>query len=243
MENIKKWFEWTFENPEKITPTHTALYFFCIYVQKSFGNKEKFTLNSSVAMESLGIASYNTYNKALNDLIKWKFIKEITRAKNQYQNSCFALSFFDKAQYKALDEALLQTGKEQVVTSVKIVKEKKSEIPTFDEFFTFISLIDEYKSKAEGLKYSIQAKYDSWLDNGWKDGNNKPIIQWKTKIRNTLPYLKPINNGFKGNTVEEKHSSDEQRRIEYLKRVFDADSEQPTENGNGGFEEVSYVDV
>lgn len=243
MENIKKWFEWTFNNPEKITPTHTALYFFCIYVQKSFGNKEKFTLNSSVAMESLGIASYNTYNKTLNDLIKWKFIKEITRAKNQYQNSCFALSNFDKAQYKALDEALLQSGDKQKVTSVKIVKEKKSEIPTFDEFFTFISLIDEYKDKADGLKYSIKAKYDSWLDNGWKDGNDKPIIQWKTKIRNTLPYLKPTNNGFKGNTIEEKHSSDEQRRIEYLKRVFDANTEQPSAYGDGSDEEVSYINV
>lgn len=243
MENIKKWFEWTFDNPEKITTNHTALYFFCIYVQKSFGNKEKFTFNSSVAMESLGIASYNTYNKALNDLIKWKFLKEITRAKNQYQNSCFALSNFDKAQYKALDEALLQTGEKQKVTRVKIVEEKKSEIPTFDEFFTFISLIDEYKDKLDSLKYSIKAKYDSWIDNGWKDGNNAPIKQWKTKIRNTLPYLKPINNGFKGSTVEEKHSADEKRRIEYLERVFNTDSRQHTENRNDSTEDIGFINV
>ena len=243
MENQKKWFEWTFENPEKITPTHTALYFFCSYVQNYFGNKEKFTLSSSVAMESLGIGSYNTYNKVLNDLIKWKFITQITKAKNQYQNSCFAMSNFDKAPYKALDEALLQNNEVQKVKSVKVVKEKKSEIPTFNELFMFVSLIDEYKDKAESLKYSIQAKYDSWIGNDWKDGNNKRIIQWKTKIRNTLPYLKPTNNGFKGNTIESKHTADESRRIEYLKRIFDTDSEPPSENGNGSDEEVSYVNV
>ena len=243
MEHIKKWFEWTFQNPEKITTNHTALYMFCVYVQQSFGNKDKFTLNTSVAMESLGIASYNTYNKTLNDLIKWKFLKEIVRAKNQYQNSCFALSKFDKAQYKALGTALLQNGEIQKVTSVKIDKEKKSEIPTFNEFFTFISLIDEYKEKAESLRYSIQAKYDSWIDNGWKDGNNTPIKQWKTKIRNTLPFLKPINNGFKGYTIEEKNSADESRRIEYLKRVFDTDTGQHTKNGGDSTEDISFVNV
>lgn len=243
MENIKKWFEFTFENPENITTNHTALYFFCIYVNKSFGNKEKFTLNSSVAMESLGIASYNTYNKALNDLIRWKFLKEIKRAKNQYQNSCFALSKFDKAQYKAIDEALLQSNEIQKVKPSKIEREKKLEIPTFNEFFTFISLIDEYKDKLDSLKYSIKAKYDSWIENGWKDGNNTPIKQWKTKIRNTLPYLKPINNGYKGNSIEEKNSADEKRRIEYLERVFSANSGQHTENRNDSTEDISFVNV
>jgi hypothetical protein len=26
--------------------------------------------------------------------------------------------------------------------------------------------------------------------NGWKDGNNKKIVNWKSKILNTLPFIK-----------------------------------------------------
>lgn len=40
--------------------------------------------------------------------------------------------------------------------------------------------------------YSLKAKYDSWVENNWMDGNDKPIINYKTKIRNTLPFLKKV---------------------------------------------------
>jgi hypothetical protein len=39
-------------------------------------------------------------------------------------------------------------------------------------------------------KQAVGFKYDAWVQNGWKDGNNKPVGNWKTKLLNTLPYLK-----------------------------------------------------
>ena len=39
------------------------------------------------------------------------------------------------------------------------------------------------------LDYLIQEKYDSWLGNGWKNGYNKPITNWKSSIKNTMPFL------------------------------------------------------
>lgn len=48
-------------------------------------------------------------------------------------------------------------------------------------------LSEKYSSYA----FSLKAKYESWVDNGWKDGHNKKIINWKTKIKNTIPFLKP----------------------------------------------------
>lgn len=60
--------------------------------------------------------------------------------------------------------------------------------PIFLDFLNYAllekPLIDEY---------SVKAKYDSWIENDWKDGNNKKIVNWKTKLKNTLPYLKENN--------------------------------------------------
>jgi hypothetical protein len=32
-------------------------------------------------------------------------------------------------------------------------------------------------------------KYDSWVINEWKDGNGNKIVNWKSKLNNTLPYI------------------------------------------------------
>jgi hypothetical protein len=68
-------------------------------------------------------------------------------------------------------------------------KEKKREnIPTFENFKSFAL------EKTERLKRKLnndllKLKYDAWIENDWKDGNDNPIKNWKTKLLNTLQYL------------------------------------------------------
>ena len=38
-------------------------------------------------------------------------------------------------------------------------------------------------------KDKVQAKYDTWVSNGWKDGYDNNILNWKTKLKNTLPHI------------------------------------------------------
>ena len=102
------WFNWCFENPEKINPNHTALYFFCIEHCNRLGWKEKYSLPTTMAKEAIGIRSYNTYIKTLNDLVEFGFIKMIEKSKNQYSSNIIALSKFDKALDKALDKAFIK---------------------------------------------------------------------------------------------------------------------------------------
>jgi hypothetical protein len=66
-----------------------------------------------MAMEAVGIKSYNTFKKTLDDLVEWGFLKMIERSKNQYSANIIALSNFDKAPTKALDKALLKHGTKQ----------------------------------------------------------------------------------------------------------------------------------
>ena len=64
-------------------------------------------------------------------------------------------------------------------------KDKKNKIPPFIEFRDYAI---EHKPLAN-IK-DLKLKYDSWLANGWKDGHDKKILNWKSKILNTLPCIK-----------------------------------------------------
>ncbi len=105
---MKSWFDFCFENPEKINPSHSALYFFALSHCNRLGWKSKFGLPTTMTMEAIGIKSYNTYIKTFNELSVFGFIKIIEKSKNQYSSNIIALSKFDKALDKALDKATIK---------------------------------------------------------------------------------------------------------------------------------------
>lgn len=108
----RKWFNWCFENPERISPNHTALYFFIIEHCNRLGWKKKFGLPSGMAKEAIGIRSYKTYIKTLKELVDFGFIEMIEKSKNQYSSNIVALVYFakahTKAHTKALDKAMIK---------------------------------------------------------------------------------------------------------------------------------------
>lgn len=109
----RNWFDWCFENPEKISPNHSALYFFAIEHCNRLGWRKKFGFPTEMVKDAIGIKSYNTYIKTLNDLVSWGFIEMIERSKNQYSSNIIALSNFDKALNKALDKAIVKATQKQ----------------------------------------------------------------------------------------------------------------------------------
>lgn len=117
----RNWFNWCFENPEKIKPNHTALYFFIIEHCNRLGWKSKFGLPATMAKEAIGMSSYNTFISTFNDLADWGFIIIIERSKNQYSSNIIALSNFDKAPDKALDKALIKHGTKQSESTVQSI--------------------------------------------------------------------------------------------------------------------------
>jgi len=118
----RNWFNWCFDNPEKIKPNHTALYFYAIEHCNRLGWKEKFGLPTSMAKEAIGIRSYNTYINTLNELVDWGFLTMVEKSKNQHSSNIVALSKFDKANNTALDKALInqeESTSESISTIVK----------------------------------------------------------------------------------------------------------------------------
>lgn len=178
-------FDWGFENPEKITPTHIALYFFCIEHCNRLGWKEKFGLPTTMVKEAIGIKSYNTYIKTLNDLVEWGFITMIEKSKNQYSSNIIALSKFDKALNKALDKALIKHTSKQSESTVQSIdsinkqetskqETKEQETNTgFDDYPSFDDFWILYDKKTEREK----------CEGKWK----KLKQDEKEKIMQTLP--------------------------------------------------------
>ena len=118
----RNWFDWCFENPEKITPTHTAMYFFIIEHCNRLGWKKKFGLPMEMTKDAIGIKNYRTYYNAFNDLIEWGFILLLEKSKNQYSANIIALVKNTKASTKALSKATQKHSQKQVHGIVGIDK-------------------------------------------------------------------------------------------------------------------------
>lgn len=79
---LKAWHEFSADTKD-ITPTHTALFFFCLDLNNRLAWKEVFGLPTLETSEYLNI-SPNTLRKALNDLVRLNIIKMVKKSKNQF---------------------------------------------------------------------------------------------------------------------------------------------------------------
>lgn len=204
----RQWFDFCFENPDLIKPNHTALYFFAIEHCNRLGWKYKYGLPTTMAMEAIGIKSYNTYKNTLDDLVEWGFIVMVERSKNQYSSNIVALSKNDKAIDKALDNALLKHDtKQSESTSESIVSidkpitlnkepiesthtQKKFVKPTFEQAFEYFlekkwGCAVDFDEKKEAEKF-----LDFYESKGWKVGRNA-MKDWQAAIRNWIKGIKP----------------------------------------------------
>jgi len=62
--------------------------------------------------------------------------------------------------------------------------EDNTKVPAFDLFLSYA-----IENKPNVSKQALELKYKAWVVNGWKDGNDKAIKNWKTKLLNTLPHI------------------------------------------------------
>lgn len=78
----------------------------------------------------------------------------------------------------------------------KYKKEKenlaKSRLPEISELMEFGKAELRKLKLDESFDYHLQTKIESWLEAGGKDGHGKPIKNWKSKIKNVIPFLKPL---------------------------------------------------
>ena len=63
---------------------------------------------------------------------------------------------------------------------------KNPNIPSFEEFLSHAKSLKNYTPEADS---KIEKKYNYWVDNGWNNDYNRPIIDWKIFLKSMLQYI------------------------------------------------------
>jgi hypothetical protein len=176
----RDWFDFCFENPDKISPTHTAMYFFIIEHCNRLGWKEKFGLPMEMTKDAIGIKNYRTFTNTFNDLVEWGFIKVIQKSKNQYSSNIIAIVKNTIASTKALDKAMQKQLQKQVHGIVGIDKPLNQELLTIKQEIPL-------NPQGEISKKNIVDTFLESVDDNWK-----PIVKtW-------LDYKKEKGQKYRG---------------------------------------------
>lgn len=110
----RNFWDFAFNNPEKIKPGHCALFAFAVEHCNRLGWREKFGFPSQMAMDAIGVKCHASYLKIFNDMVDFGFFDLIEKSKNQYSANIIAISNFDEAHNKALDRAIVKHASKQV---------------------------------------------------------------------------------------------------------------------------------
>jgi hypothetical protein len=186
----RHFWDWAFENPDKVKPIHSAIFFFAIEHCNRLGWKEKFGLPSQMVMEAIGVKNWRTYSQGLNELIDFGFIKMVKKSTNQYSSNIIAIVNFTKAPTKALDKALQKHSTKQSQSIVSIDKQETIEQKTIEDIPTELDVcIDDkqsiYKERIKNFDEQCQkmlAFYNKTFGKKCRVVNS--VV--KAKLKNTL---------------------------------------------------------
>jgi hypothetical protein len=150
----RAWYDYKFENPSKCKHVHSDLYFYCVDLWNRLGNKKEFGLPTSITMENVGISSYNTYKKAIQDLVDFGFIVIVKKSINQHHSTIVALSKIDEAIDKAKDKAHIKAV--QTYTNNKQI--------TNESTLSEMDIFDLFRKKYLGTKLGNKTEFDNFTN-------------------------------------------------------------------------------
>lgn len=166
----KAWFDFAFENPEKINPNHSAIFFFAVEHCNRLGWKEKFGFPTQMAMDAVGIKKHQTYIKYFNELVDWGFFKLVQKSSNQYSANIISLINALPKKGKALGKAITTHAAKQTEPMGQSTGQSNSSIIKLDNYkpdnqITYIKIGNEifYKKGSEIFLDEYKSTLDSWL--------------------------------------------------------------------------------
>ena len=192
----RKWFDFCFENPDLIRPSHSALYLYILDVWNRFGQKEKFGLPALHTMEAIGIKSKNTYYKTFYELVEFGFIKVIQKSINQNTAniiSLTAISNFKSAGKSAHDSALIQQVSQQVSQQVEhSITSKQLNKETSEPFIVGNEKDREHFSNVPTLE-EYQKYFFSYANNKYKNDFVVSRLKCDSLAENDFLYWESVN--------------------------------------------------
>ncbi len=247
----RNFWDYAFDNPEKIKPNHVAIYSFAIEHCNRLGWKQKFGFPTSMVLEATGIKSYSVYKKTFDDLVKYGFINVIEYSKNQYSSNIIALKENNKANDKALNKALTKHTSKQSESTHQSTDSIDKQI--YNSTNKQVYNIEERKLKfAETLKdyLDLYGKdmmndfFKYWTEPNSTNSKLKFELQktWSVKLR--LERWSKNNNNFKNLNNGNKQQTADERLQEAKSRILGEDSEfSESKPNNEDIEFTSFENV
>lgn len=206
----RTWFDWSFNNPEKVRPIHSAIYFFAIEHCNRLGWKEKFGLPSQMVMEAIGVKNWKTYSQGLNELIEFGFLKLVEKSTNQYSSNIVAIVKNTKAHTKALDKALSKHSTKHSQSIVSIDKQLNKEQETIEQRkLKFASTLQPFLEKYG--KEFLNDFYKYWTE------PNKSNSKFKQELEKTWDLSRRLETWAKNDKNFNKPKTAPQPTILYKK--------------------------
>jgi len=214
----RTWFDFCFDNPEKISPNHTAIYFFAIEHCNRLGWKKKFGFPSQMTMDAIGIKKNQTYTKYFNDLVEWGFFELIQKSKNQWSANIITLISAMPKNGKALDKAIMKHAAKQlegtgqsnstIVKQINKETKKQIEIPKYIDSSLWDEFIDMRKKKkavnSDRALKSLLKKLDDVENQSGGRANREIERSLINSWKDIYPEkIKESNKTYAGYTVEQ----------------------------------------
>jgi len=119
---IREWFDFSFENQDKVRPIHCAVYLWHVELNNRMGWVENFASPATQTMAACGILNYKTYKSCFDELVSWGRIGIVKASKNQHQanivtilalvkNTNTPTNTLTKADFSPLESALVNFTK------------------------------------------------------------------------------------------------------------------------------------
>ena len=217
----RSWFDFCFENPEKINPSHTAIYCFSIEHCNRLGWKDKFGFPTMMVCDALGIKKASTYIKYFNDLVDWGFINMIERSTNQYSSNIISLVCAKPKNGKALDKAIMNHRDKQTVSTglskVPIDKQLNNKTtkllnnPFSDSFLSIWDRWKEYKREEYNFKYKSVKTENTALEGLLSKSNGDEETAIKIIHQS-------ISNGWKGFFGLKNNNNEKREQVSNIAR-------------------------
>lgn len=172
-EYSRDWFDFAFDNPDRVRPVHTALYMWLVELKNRLGWPDKFGCPATQAMQACSV-TYKTYKCALDDLVEFGFVDVVTESKNQHQSTIVALVKFTKPTTKAITKALLK----------QLPKQDQSNYQSNSHINKPINHKPKTINLFEQAWQEVDCKFGEQAQKLWADLSESP--KWKKKTLNAL---------------------------------------------------------
>lgn len=170
-EQIKSFYSWVFNNPEKARPTHISLYLFLLNQGNRANWVEWFKCPYDLAMQGACIGNNGTYYRCLDDLKTWKLI-DYKKGTNNYKAPLVKLFKLYKSEH--LTEQVTvplseqQTAQQYAQQHVHIYKLITNNVNTieanFSKFENFIKKLGVEKPKKQVTVIPWKENYEIYRE-------------------------------------------------------------------------------